>query len=175
MFSLFLAVRCLHCSLLALRTGLTYWSCAEALDSLSTSILVSRGLQPTETGKLKNFFGSYTDPPLKALAALIALYRKSNLHLAEGARLMSQAVTYDVPQLRKQIQSSAKQIEDLGRKIGEESRSARELQSRALAQLKQQWGVAYFADAATLSKQIKKRAEEDVPQLINDVMQATKE
>jgi hypothetical protein len=143
------------------------------LESVSSSILAQRGLAPSDVGKLKNFFGSYTDAPLKALAALIALYRKNNLFLAEGARCLIQAVNYDIPQLRKLIQTNTKQNEDLIRKIGEETRAARDLKARAQQQLKENWRLN-FVDA-DLTHQLKKRAEEDVPPLINAVITATKE
>lgn len=152
--------------------GGDYWACCQALDTLSANILRQRGLTPADAGKLKNFFGSYTDAPLKALAALVALYRKQNLFLAESSRQLTQAVAYDIPQLKALVKTNTKQNEDLVRKIAEESKAARDLKARAQQQLKENWRITTVAD---LEKQLKKRAEEDVPELINAVLTATKE
>lgn len=163
--------------------GLTYWSCLTALDTLSSSLLTSRGYSPNDIGKLKNFFGSYQDPPLKALEALIKLYRKQNLFLAEGARTLIQAVAYDIPQLKKLIQTNTKQNEDLLRKVSDEQRSSRELRLRLFKQLEENWKIKLIQQQQNLNmltneyliRQLKKRAEEDVPELINQVITKAKE
>jgi hypothetical protein len=153
-------------------SGANFWACQDGLDQLSTTILKERGLQPSESGKLKNFFGSYSDPPLKALAALIALYRKNNLFLAESARLMTQAVSYDIPQLKALVKTNTKQNEDLVRKMAEESKAARDLRAKQTQQLRENWRLSSLND---LERQLKKRAEDDVPELINAVIKSTKE
>lgn len=152
--------------------GLTYWSCLSGLQMLSESLLRSRGHLPTDLGKLKNFFGRYTDAPLKALWALVQLYQSGRLYLAEGAHLLSQRVRYDIPQLRKLVAANVKQNEDLLRKIGEEAKSARDMKKKLAQQLEANWRIT---STTNLHKQLQRRAEEDVPALLNAVITASKE
>jgi len=159
------------------KSGLTYWSCLSGLSMLSAQLLRQRGLTPgVDDGKLKNFFGRYIDVPLKALHALAQLYRPGHLYLAEGAQKLGQAVKYDLPQLRKTVASSVKQGEDLARRIAEEGRHARDVRTKLAAQLKEQWGVASMsATTADLTAAIARRAQADVPALLNEVLAASKE
>jgi hypothetical protein len=164
---------------------LTYWSCQSGLSLLSSHLLRERGLIPgVDEGKLKNFFGRYTDHSLKALSALVGLYCPSSsnhLYLAEAAQRLTQAVKYDIPQLKKLIHSSTKQQEDLARRMGEEGRHAREVRARLAKQLAEQWGVASIQQAsgstgaAHLSKAVSRRAAADVPELLNEVLLAARE
>lgn len=156
--------------------GMTYWSLLSGLDLLSSQLLVSRGHSASDVGKLKNFFGRYSDSNLKALAALVALYRDGNLFLAEGARILSQSVKYDIPLLKKSLASNLKMNEDLRTKISEESRSCREARKRLTDSLASTWHIhSLTLSPAALEAQIRSRAETELPVLLNDLITQTQQ
>ena len=64
-------------------------------------------LKETEADS-KNFFGSYGSKRMKDWAEILKLYQRDNVYLAEAAQLLSQAVHYEIPALKKQ---SAKAVQ----------------------------------------------------------------
>ena len=148
---------------------MTYWSLLSGLDLLSSQLLVSRGHSPNDHGKLKNFFGRYTDPSLKALSALVALYVPTKLFLAEGARILSQSVKYDIPLLKKSLGATLKMQEDLRNKIQEESRSLREARRKLTESLANTWNI-HSLTPHNLESQIRARAEVELPVLLNEII-----
>jgi hypothetical protein len=78
----------------------------------------------------KNWFGQYKSQATKDWQAILALYHKDNVHLAEAAQIMVQNVQYEVPALRKIVQNCVKQQQELHRKEGEYKRSGEEFKAR---------------------------------------------
>jgi hypothetical protein len=65
---------------------INYWHCAEIVEILK------------ETEKeTKNFFGQYGSQRLALWKEIVTLYQKENIYLGEGAQLLTQAVSYDLP------------------------------------------------------------------------------
>ena len=65
---------------------INYWHCAEIVEILK------------ETEKeTKNFFGQYGSQRMALWKEIVTLYQKENIYLGEGAQLLTQAVSYDLP------------------------------------------------------------------------------
>ena len=45
----------------------------------------------------KNFFGQYGSQRMALWKEIVTLYQKENIYLGEGAQLLTQAVSYDLP------------------------------------------------------------------------------
>ncbi len=73
-------------------SSISYFSCKEILEVLK------------ETEKdTKNMFGFYSSKRISDWQAVISLYERDNLYLAEGGQLLTQSVVYEVPSIKKQI------------------------------------------------------------------------
>lgn len=121
-------------------TGLTYWSCVDGFNLLSSELMTSRGL--THISGLKNFFGKYTDVSLRALSTLIDSYKKNAIHVAEGGKLLNQFTQYDIPSLKKNIQTNEKQITDILIKIQSCQRNSKELRVKFADTLKNTYNLS---------------------------------
>ncbi|KAJ1485857.1 hypothetical protein T484DRAFT_2391319 [Baffinella frigidus] len=78
----------------------------------------------------KNWLGQYKSQATKDWQAILALYHKDNIHLAEAAQIMVQNVQFEVPALRKIVQNCVKAQQELHRKEGEYKRGAEEFRTR---------------------------------------------
>jgi hypothetical protein len=67
----------------------------------------------------KNWLGQYKNQATKEWEAILAMYTKDNVHLAEAAMIMNQNVQYEIPALRKIVQLSRRHQQELQRKQGE--------------------------------------------------------
>lgn len=65
---------------------INYWHCVEIVEIL----------KDTEKDT-KNFFGQYGSQRMALWKEIVSLYQKENIYLGEGAQLLSQAVSYDLP------------------------------------------------------------------------------
>ena len=62
---------------------------------------------PTEFAE-KSFFGSYKNGMTKEWQVLTSIYEKGDLYWAEQAKFVQQSTSFDLPSLRKQLNSSQK-------------------------------------------------------------------
>ncbi|CRK87443.1 CLUMA_CG001244, isoform A [Clunio marinus] len=51
----------------------------------------------------KNIFGSYSSQRMKDWIAVLKLYEKDNLYMAEAGQIFSRNISYEIPNVRKQI------------------------------------------------------------------------
>uniref|UniRef100_A0A6B2L1J7 Uncharacterized protein n=1 Tax=Arcella intermedia TaxID=1963864 RepID=A0A6B2L1J7_9EUKA len=78
----------------------------------------------------KNFFGQYTNEKLKAWSNLKTSYQKNNVYLAEAASTLVQNIKYELPSLKKSIDTYQKQVQELGRKEAEYMKNSNEFKSQ---------------------------------------------
>ena len=96
-----------------------YWDVKEVIG-----LLEEEAKKDPDSGRLKNLFGRYNSDVLYEWDAIRKEYEKDNLFLAEAARLITQDVVYEVPAMKKLIQSSDKQASDVLRKISDSRKSS---------------------------------------------------
>ncbi len=77
----------------------------------------------------KNFFGSYGSQRMKDWQEVASLYKRESVYLAEGAQLLSQACTYEIPGLKKSLAKSIAVQEESEKKEKENARRAKEFRA----------------------------------------------
>ena len=107
-------------------TNINYFHCLQIVDIL----------RETEKDS-KNFFGSYGSQRMKDWQEVVRLYQRENVFLAEAAQLLSQAVTYDIPGLKKQLAKSIQVQEECDKKEKDNARKSKEFKSEFDASCKQ--------------------------------------
>ena len=99
-------------------TNINYFHCLQITDILK------------ETEKdTKNFFGSYGSQRMKDWQEVVAMYQRDNIYLAEAAQLLSQAVTYEIPGLKKQLAKSIQTQGDCDKKEKDNAKKARDFRA----------------------------------------------
>lgn len=99
-------------------TSINYFHCLQIIDILK------------ETEKdSKNFFGTYGSQRMKDWQEVAATYQRDNIFLAEAAQLLSQAVTYEIPGLKKQLAKTIQIQGDCDKKEKENSKKARDFRA----------------------------------------------
>ena len=98
-------------------TNINYFHCLQIVDILK------------ETEKdTKNFFGSYGSKRMKDWQDVIHCYQRDQIYIAEAAQLLSQAVTYEIPGLKKQLAKSIQAQEECDKKEKDNDKKATEFQ-----------------------------------------------
>ncbi|XP_034933586.1 CDK5 regulatory subunit-associated protein 3 [Chelonus insularis] len=85
-------------------------------------------LKETEADS-KNLFGRYGSQRMKDWQEIIRMYEKDNLYLAEVAQMLIRNITYEIPNLKKQIQKLEQSKNDLQKKAADYKKS--ETQARS--------------------------------------------
>ncbi len=62
-------------------------------------------------GAEKTLFGGYSSPRIQALQSIMASYQKDNLFLGEQSLALVQESVYEIPALRKQVESARSQLQ----------------------------------------------------------------
>ncbi|KAL6053156.1 CDK5 regulatory subunit-associated protein 3 [Balamuthia mandrillaris] len=112
---------CLFCPVPYVRFGsddevpLNYFACVKIFEVL-------RELEPEN----KNMFGQYTSKLLKEWHDLLKAYEHNLLYLGEASQLLISNVKYELPSLKKKLDRSQKQMEELERKEVEYNKGALE-------------------------------------------------
>lgn len=65
----------------------------------------------------KNIFGSYSSQRMKDWNEVLKLYEKDSLYMGEAAQLMTRNVSYEIPNLRKQISQFERLSEESAKKV----------------------------------------------------------
>lgn len=100
---------------------INYWHCLEIVDLLKDTEKDSR-----------NFFGQYSSQRMTLWKEIASLYLKENIYLGEGAQLLTQAVTYDLPGLKKHIVKLSQIQEDCDKKEKENDKKSAEFKQEFL-------------------------------------------
>ena len=99
-------------------TSINYFHCLQIVDILK------------ETEKdTKNFFGSYGSQRMKDWQEVVSMYQRDNIYLAEAAQLLSQAVTYEIPGLKKQLAKTIQIQGDCDKREKENAKKARDFRA----------------------------------------------
>ena len=99
-------------------TNINYFHCLQIIDILK------------ETEKdTKNFFGSYGSQRMKDWQEVVAMYQRDNIYLAEAAQLLSQAVTYEIPGLKKQLAKTIQVQGDCDKREKDNAKKARDFRA----------------------------------------------
>lgn len=77
----------------------------------------------------KNIFGSYSSQRMKDWAAVLKLYEKDNLYMGEAAQILTRNVSYEIPNVRKQISQFEKLSEEALKKSQDSIKSESILKS----------------------------------------------
>eukprot|EP00281_Chroomonas_sp_CCMP1168_P027564 CAMPEP_0206243400 /NCGR_PEP_ID=MMETSP0047_2-20121206/17587_1 /ASSEMBLY_ACC=CAM_ASM_000192 /TAXON_ID=195065 /ORGANISM="Chroomonas mesostigmatica_cf, Strain CCMP1168" /LENGTH=268 /DNA_ID=CAMNT_0053668517 /DNA_START=25 /DNA_END=828 /DNA_ORIENTATION=+ len=85
---------------------MNYFTCKKIRDVLTSD---------KDTAQ-KNWLGQYKSQATKDWEAILRLYDKDNVHLAEAAQVLYQNVQYEVPALRKVVTNCQKQQQEMHRK-----------------------------------------------------------
>jgi hypothetical protein len=99
-------------------TNINYFHCLQIVDIL----------KETEADSM-NFFGSYGSQRMKDWQEVIKLYQRDQIYLPEAAQLLSQAVTYEIPGLKKQLTKSIQIQGDCDKKEKDNAKKARDFRS----------------------------------------------
>lgn len=86
-------------------SDINYFHCQQIVDILKT----------TEKDS-KNIFGSYSSQRMKDWGALLKQYEKDNLYVGEAAQILARNVSYEIPNIRKQITQFEKLSEEAAKK-----------------------------------------------------------
>ena len=116
----------------------------------------------------KNWLGQYKNQATKEWEAILAMYHKDNVHLAEAAMIMNQNVQFEIPALRKIVHQATKQQQELQRKEGEYKRGSDDYKMRYERECRK-LGI----EGVQVKKELLKRSEM-LPQLYLDMMAAAK-
>jgi len=123
---------------------INYFTCKKLRDILTSE---------KDTAQ-KNWLGQYKNQATKEWEAILTLYHKDNVHLAEAAMIMNQNVQFEIPALRKIVQNSLKQEQELHRKEGEYKRGSDDYKQRYEREC-QKLGI----EGAQVKKELLKRSE----------------
>lgn len=77
----------------------------------------------------KNFFGSYGSQRMKDWQEVVRLYEREQVYLAEASQLLSQAIAYEIPGLKKLLAKSIATQEDCDKREKENGRKAVEFRA----------------------------------------------
>lgn len=107
-------------------SNVSYFHCLEIVDILK------------ETEKdSKNFFGQYGSQRMSDWTQIVYDYKKDNIYLAEAAQLLTQAVAYELPGLKKQLAKLSKFVqEDCDKKEKDNVRKSSEFRAAFKAECK---------------------------------------
>ena len=137
---------------------MNYLTCKQLRDVLTTD---------KDTAQ-KNWLGQYKNQATKDWEAILALYHKDNVHLAEAAMILNQNVLFEIPALRKIVQHALKQQQELHRKEGEYKRGSDDYKQRYEREC-QKLGI----EGSQVKKELLKRSEV-LPQLYLSMIEAIK-
>ena len=99
-------------------THINYFHCIQIIDILK------------ETEKeTKNIFGSYGSQRMKDWQEIVRLYEKDSVYLAEASQLLSQAIHFDLPGLKKQTSKCRQTSIDCEKREKDCQRKAAEFRS----------------------------------------------
>lgn len=107
----------------------------------------------------KNMFGSYSSQRMKDWQAVLRLYEKDNLFMGEAAQTMTRNVSYEIPNVRKQITQFEKLSEEALKKSQDSIKSENILKSEYNTGC-QQLGIKGDNIKAELTERLK-----DLPEL----------
>jgi hypothetical protein len=116
----------------------------------------------------KNWLGQYKNQATKEWEAILGMYHKDNVHLAEAAMILNQNVQFEIPALRKIIQQATRQQQELHRKEGEYKRGSEDYRTRYEREC-QKLGI----EGLQVKKELLKRSEV-LPQLYLSMIEAAK-
>ncbi|GAM20984.1 hypothetical protein SAMD00019534_041590 [Acytostelium subglobosum LB1] len=74
-------------------------------------------------GSSKTLFGSYSNPATQKWSDIIKAYQKDSLHIGDLCQQFTQAINYDVPNLKKTIEKSLKSLDDYNKREQELNKS----------------------------------------------------
>lgn len=77
----------------------------------------------------KNMFGSYSSQRMKDWAGVLKQYEKDNLYMGEAAQILTRNVSYEIPNVRKQITQFEKLSEEAAKKSQDSIKSENILKS----------------------------------------------
>lgn len=137
---------------------MNYFTCKKLRDILTSE---------KDTAQ-KNWLGQYKNQATKEWEAILAMYHKDNVHLAEAAMILNQNVQFEIPALRKIVQNSLKQQQELHRKEGEYKRGSDDYKQRYEREC-QKLGI----EGVQVKKELLKRSEV-LPQLYLSMIEAAK-
>jgi len=66
----------------------------------------------TEEGRQKTFLGRYKSPLVNEWQILLRIYERDNLYLAEYGKIVQQLQGFDLPAMKKQMQTMVKQVSE---------------------------------------------------------------
>eukprot|EP00753_Platysulcus_tardus_P001545 PLAT11384.1.p1 GENE.PLAT11384.1~~PLAT11384.1.p1 ORF type:complete len:557 (+),score=293.56 PLAT11384.1:22-1692(+) len=107
-------------------------------------------------GKVKDFFGRYTDDSLRTWSSLLSDYKRNNVYLAEAAQVLVQYGAYDIPAMKLQLTNNDRHMRDLQRKRLDSTRTAASYR-RQLQQLCKEFGIPgdnFVKEVAALVRQL---------------------
>lgn len=113
----------------------------------------------------KNIFGGYSSQRMKDWAAVLKLYEKDNLYMGEAAQILTRNVSYEIPNVRKQISQFEKLSEEALKKSQDSIKSESILKSEYNTGC-QQLGIKGDNIKAELTERLK-----DLPELQSQVAQ----
>lgn len=113
----------------------------------------------------KNIFGGYSSQRMKDWGAVIKLYEKDNLYMGEAAQILTRNVSYEIPNVRKQISQFEKLAEEALRKSQDSVKSENILRNEYSTACRQ-LGIKGERIKAELTEKLK-----DLPELQAQVAQ----
>ena len=99
-------------------TSINYFHCLRIVEIL----------KETEAGT-KNFFGQYGSQRMSDWKQIVSLYERDQVYIAEAAQLLVQAVAYDLPAIKKQIQKCTQIQEECNKKEKSNLRKVEEFEN----------------------------------------------
>lgn len=127
---------------------INYFHCQQIIDIL----------KDTEKDS-KNIFGGYSSQRMKDWGAVLKLYEKDNLYMGEAAQIFTRNVSYEIPNVRKQISQFEKLGEEALKKSQDSVKSENILRSEYNTGC-QQLGIKGDSIKAELTERLK-----DLPEL----------
>ena len=116
----------------------------------------------TEEGRQKTFLGRYKSPLVNEWQILLRIYERDNLYLAEYGKIVQQLQGFDLPAMKKQMQTMVKQVSEGQQKRNECQRSIKE-QERLFKEECMKLGIQPSEEAVALERQAIKMVEQLAP------------
>lgn len=95
---------------------------------------ITERLKSTEDGKKVNFIGQYSYEPLYDADKILRAFRKNNLHIVSYSQVLQKQMTFNLPFIKKGIESNNKELSDYKARRAESLRklnaNINELQNR---------------------------------------------